>query len=199
MSEWWGGLSFEQQVYYSLAIVATLMVGIQTLMLLIAGTDLAEAGDFDMDGPEDHPSGIQLLSSRTVFGFLLGFGWTGVIVSATSPRPEYTAVAATLVGFLFGGAIFYLMRLLNSLKHSGTLDYENALGEVGTVYLPIPAGMGGTGRIQVVVQGRMKEVQALTRHRERLENRARVRVVELLDDNTLIVEPLSDTGASQEN
>ncbi len=103
------------------------------------------------------------------------------------------------VGLLFGGAIFYLMRLLHSLRHSGTLDYSNALGEVGTVYLPIPAGMGGTGKIQVIVQGRLKEIQAFTRHDQRIENRVRVRVVELLDDNTLLVEPLADLGASQEN
>ena len=88
---------------------------------------------------------------------------------------------------------------LHSLRHSGTLDYNNALGEVGTVYLPIPAGMGGTGKIQVIVQGRLKEIQAFTRHDQRIENRVRVRVVELLDDNTLLVEPLADLGASQEN
>ena len=199
MSEWFGGLSIEQQVYYGLAIVATLMVSIQTLMMFIGGGDLVDAGDFDMDGAGDHPSGIQLLSSRTVFGFLLGFGWTGVMLSRDSQGPEYTAVAATVVGLLFASSIFYLMRFLNSLKHSGTLDYANAVGEVGTVYLPIPAGMDGTGRIQVIVQGRLKEIQALTRHSERLDNRARVRVVELLDDNTLNVEPVLDTGASQEN
>ena len=119
--------------------------------------------------------------------------------SRESQGPEYTAVAATVVGLLFASSIFYLMRFLNSLKHSGTLDYANAVGEVGTVYLPIPAGMDGTGRIQVIVQGRLKEIQALTRHSERLDNRARVRVVELLDDTTLIVEPVLDTGASQEN
>ena len=35
MGEWWSGLSFEQQVYYGVAIVATAMVGIQTLMMFI--------------------------------------------------------------------------------------------------------------------------------------------------------------------
>ncbi len=200
MSEWWGGLGFEQQVYYGIAIVATVLVALQTLLMLVGGTELAESGDFDMEGPEDHPSGLHLLSSRTLVAFFMGFGWTGVIVSGdqTGP-PGSTAAAATVVGLLFGGAIFYLMRFLHSLRHSGTLDYNNALGEVGTVYLPIPAGMGGTGKIQVIVQGRLKEIQAFTRHDQRIENRVRVRVVELVDDNTLLVEPLADAGASQEN
>ncbi len=41
-------------------------------------------------------------------------------------------------------------------------------------------------------------IQALTRHAESIDNRVRVRVVELLDDNTLVVEPITGAGASQE-
>lgn len=198
MGEWWSGLPIEQQIYWAVALFASLMISIQTLLLLLHGADLDDTGDFDMDGPEEHPSGLQVLSSRTVFGFLLGFGWTGVIVAPDAARSEFTALAATTVGFLFGAAIFWLLRFLNSLKHSGTLDYANAIGQIGTVYLPIPAGMSGSGKIQVIVQGRLQEIQALTRHGERIENRARVRVVELLDDNTLVVEP-AEAGVRQEN
>jgi len=83
------------------------------------------------------------------------------------------------------------MRFLYGLQHSGTLDYHNAIGEIGTVYLPIPAAMGGNGRVQVTVQGRLRVVTALTRHPARLENQSRVRVVDVLDENSLVVEPLA--------
>lgn len=196
MSEWWAGLSFEQQIYYAIAIVATVLVVFQTALLLVGGADdLADAGDVDMDGPGEHPSGIAIVSSRTVVAFFVGFGWTGVV--AAGNRPELAVVAAVLMGLLFGAAIFYLMRALHGLRHSGSLDYHNALGAIGTVYLPIPAAMDGGGRIQVIVQGRLRVVQALTRHPERIESRARVRVVDLVDENTLLVEPLTG-GAHQE-
>ena len=104
-----------------------------------------------------------------------------------------TAGAATLVGVLFTLVVFYLMRFLYSLQHSGTLDYQNAVGEIGTVYLPIPAAMGGNGKVQVTVQGRLRVVTALTRSQARLENQARVRIVDVLDENSLVVEPLSAT------
>lgn len=202
MMEWWTSLGLEQQVYYAIAIGATVLLVAQTLLLLIGGADeLADAGDFDMDDASEHPSGIHVLSTRTIVAFLFGSGWTGVIVSAGRlAQPETTALGAVTVGVLFAGVLFYLMRLLYSLRDSGgALDYQNAVGEVGTVYLPIPAGMAGSGRIQVVVQGRLKVIQALTHHRERIENRARVRVVDLLDDNTLVVEPLAEAGAHQED
>ncbi len=202
MSTWWSSLILEQQIYYAIAFTATAIVSVQTLLLFVGDvTDLAGAGDVDMDGPGGHPSGIGLLSSRTIVAFLVGFGWTGAIVASEGARAsEFTALTAVVVGLLFGAAILYLMRFLSSLRHSGTLDYVNAVGEVGTVYLPIPAAMAGPGKIQVMIQGRLKEVQALTHDHERIENRTPVRVVELLDDNTLVVETLAaaDPNASKE-
>ncbi len=193
MSEWFAALSTEQQIYYSIGMIATFLVVVQTLMMLVVGdAELADAGDADMGGPSEHPSGIALISSRTIVAFLMGFGWTGVIANRDGMGdPAMTAVSGVIVGCLFAYAVFRLMSFLYGLRDSGTLDYHNALGEVGTVYLPIPAAMAGPGRIQVMVQGRLKEIVALTPAETRLENRAKVRVVEVLDDNTLVVEPLN--------
>jgi hypothetical protein len=199
MSEWWASMHVEQQVYWAIAIVATLVIGLQTLMMMIGDvSDLADAGDVDMDGPEEHPSGLHLISSRTLVAFAVGFGWTGVIRSGEGANAVFTALAATVVGLLFGAMIVYLMRLLSSLRHSGTLDYANAIGVVGQVYLPIPPGMGGPGRIEVMIQGRLRVVEALTRHASRLENREHVRVVEQLNENTLVVEPISDNEEQED-
>lgn len=199
MSEWWASMNVEQQIYWALALVATLVIVLQTLMMMVGDAgDLADAGDMDMDGPEDHPSGLHLISSRTLVAFAVGFGWTGVIRSGEGANAVFTAVAATVVGLLFAAAIVWLMRFLSSLRHSGSLDYANAIGEVGQVYLPIPPGMGGPGRIEVIVQGRLRVVEAMTRHGSRLENRARVRVVEQLDENTLVVVPIADNEEQED-
>jgi len=87
-------------------------------------------------------------------------------------------------------AVFFLMRALYSLRYSGTLDYRNAVGQAGSVYLPIPGAMAGPGQIEVLVQGRLCVVHAFTRAAERIPNRARVRVIGVLDPQTLLVEPL---------
>ncbi len=189
MSEWWEALSSAQQLFYAIGISSTIVVVVQMLLLFVGG-DLSEAGDVDVEGPEDHPSGLQLVSLRTVVAFFMGFGWAGVYAAASDFSIRNVVGFALVGGAIFMLAIFYLMRMLHDLRHSGTLDYRNSIGEVGTVYLPIPPSMEGPGRIQVMIQGRLKVIQALTRHGERLENRARVRVVDLLDENTLVVEPL---------
>ncbi len=193
MAEWWTALSLEQQIYWSLGGAATALLLVQTLLLLVGGADLVDAGDVDMEDPSEHPSGIHVLSTRTLVSFFVGFGWTGAVVARHGfGGPETAAITATLTGTLFAWVVYRLMRLFHDLQDSGTLDYHSAIGEVGSVYLPIPPGLDGPGRIEVMIQGRLKVIQALTRHAERLENRSRVRVVDLLDENTLLVEPLRE-------
>lgn len=200
MSEWWTSLSFEQQFYYAIAIVATTLVLFQLMLMMFGfGADeLADAGDVDMDGPEDHPSGIHLLSSRTVVAFFVGFGWAGAMRAGEGASTLVTAGAGVAAGTLFGYAIFRLMGFLDSLRHSGTLNYENAVGEVGTVYLPVHPAMAGGGQIQVMIQGRLKVVAALTRAGAPIEQGSRVRVVGTLDRGTLLVDPLSAAPESME-
>ena len=96
--------------------------------------------------------------------------------------------AATVVGLVFLGMVFYLMRYIFSLREEGTLNYANAVGEVGAVYLPIPPKRKGIGQIEVLVQGRMRTVRALTDDEKKIGNRVAVRVAELVDQQTLLVE-----------
>jgi len=82
------------------------------------------------------------------------------------------------------------MRWLQSLREEGNINYENAIGQVGSVYVPIPPNREGLGQIEVKVQSRISTVRAISDHPERLENRVAVRVMELVDDRTLLVEKL---------
>jgi hypothetical protein len=90
------------------------------------------------------------------------------------------------------------MRTLYSMRYSGTLDYRNAVGQVGNVYLRIPAAMAGPGQIEVLVQGRLRTVQAFTRAGRQLANNERVRVTDLMDETTLLVEPLDGAARAEE-
>ena len=193
MSEWWGGLSFEQQLYYGVALLSTTIVFLQlALMMLGVGADeLAEAGDFDMEGPEEHPSGLALVSSRTVFAFFVGFGWTGALAVSEGAGSLGAVFAATVVGLLFAAAIVRLMTFLHTLRHSGTMDYANAVGEIGTVYLEVHPGLAAGGQVQVMIQGRLRVVQALSRGEAPIAKGTRVNVVETMDTGTLVVEPVS--------
>ena len=104
-----------------------------------------------------------------------------------------------LVVFIaFMALVVVLMRGLYGLRQTGTIDYSNAVGEVASVYLPVPPKMSGPGQVEVTVQGRLRVVPAFTRSAARIPNGTRVKVVETMDRNTLVVEPLAAAPAGEE-
>lgn len=203
MAEWWNALALELQIFYGIGILATIILVIQMIMTLI-GADGAGEGDLDvpdipdgtdgfdgaMDGDSaiEHGSGLQVLSIRTIIAFLAGFGWTGAIVREAGKGVPLSVGAALVVGILLMLGVFWMMRGLYSLRQSGSLDYINAVGEVGTVYVTIPAAGGGEGQIQVLVQGRLATVAAMTDGDVPIPSGRKVRVTHKVSISTLKVE-----------
>ena len=193
ISEWWQNLGQEVpdhasglKIFYTIGIISGAILSIQMVMSLIG----AET-DFDVDGAGVGEGGdTGLFSIRSVGAFFTGFGWTGVAMLQHGYSTGAATFAATLVGLIFLGMVFYLMRYIFSLREEGTLNYSNAIGEIGTVYLPIPPKRKGIGQIEVLVQGRMRTVRAVTDHDKKIGNRVAVRVSDLVDQQTLLVELL---------
>ena len=183
MIEWWAGLALAFKFYYAIAIATSFFLALQLIALLLGVGD----GDMDMDADAD---GGGVLSVRTVTAFLAGFGWTGALALEYGQPVPMATLLAVLVGGAFMALVVVLMRGLYGLRQTGTLDYANAIGEIGSVYLHVPAGMKGPGQVEVTVQGRLRVVQAFTRAEAEIPNGARVRVVGTMDRNTLVVEPL---------
>ena len=48
------------------------------------------------------------------------------------------------------------------------------------------------GQIEVMVQGRLKIVKAVTDAEKKIENRVAVRVTDTIDEQTILVEPLEN-------
>lgn len=99
--------------------------------------------------------------------------------------------SAVTVGTAFMFGVFFLMKSLHSMRHSGSLDYKNAIGNIGTVYLPIPANMEDFGQVEILVQSRLVVVNAYTRSSDAIPSQTKVKVTEMLDQQSLIVETLS--------
>ena len=189
VSNWWGSLEGAYRVFYALGIVSALALLIQVVLTVFGLDDLLDAADGD---------GVPLLSLRTVSGFLAGFGWTGVVLLRAGYGTLPAAVGGTVVGLLFAGLLFLIMRVMMGLRHSGAVDYRNAVGVAGKVYAPIGGGLRKPGQVEVLVQGRLRTVAAMTRHDEDLPTLTRIRVVDTLDPNTLLVVPL-DADAADPN
>lgn len=186
---WWQSLTLTLQIFWTIGIVATAAIAIQAL-LLILGFDGDADLELDADGLHDGGGGV--LSVRTVTAFFVGFAWTGIAALDAGWGVFAAVLAAFAVGTAFMAGIFFLMRGLYSLRASGNVDYGNAVGVVATVYLPIPPAMSAPGQVEVLVQGRLKVVEAFTRGEETLANRTRVEVTEAIGPTTLVVRRLDN-------
>jgi len=188
METWWGSLGSSLQIFWGIALVTSTVMVLQLLLILL-GFD--SDSDVDMDADTDGADGGNVLSVRTISAFFAGFGWSGVACLDAGLSLSKTLLISIVVGSAFMFGVFSLMRFLYGLRYSGTLDYRNAIGQVGSVYLPIPGEMSGPGKIEVLVQGRLRVVDAFNKSGDSLPNRSRVKVVDVMDQNTLVVEPLS--------
>jgi hypothetical protein len=184
---WWYALAPQSQIFYAIGIVS-LVAFLFQMLLTIVGLGHHDA---DVGAHADQETGGWIINVRTVMAFLSGFGWAGGILLnrgyAMGPAIARAAVVGTL--FLFGTAV--LVRSLLRLQSSGTLDYANAIGAVGTVYCTIPGNERAGGQLELMVQGRLITADARTQSSPDLKPGTKARVVALIGQSTLLVEPLS--------
>ena len=186
--EWWQNLEPEgMRTFVTIGMASSLVLFIQMIVILFGGS--FDLPDFDLDTGSG--GGAGMFSVRGIGAFFTGFGWTGASALDLGYSLPIALLSATLVGAVTLTLFVLLMRWLHSLRSDGTMDYSNALNQIGSVYVPIPPRREGLGQIEVLVQDRMTTVRALTDNDTRIGNRTAVKVVELVDERTLLVETLS--------
>ena len=189
MIDYWLNLPPAEKTFTGIGIFSSLILTIQMGMVMLGGAiDMPEAEVADTG--EGGASGI--FSIRTIGAFFAGFGWAGAAMLQGGHGTGAATFVATLSGSAFLGVVIYLMSYLHSLRQEGTLNYSNAIGNVGNVYLPIPPKRKGMGQVEVMVQGRLRIVQALSDNDKKIGNRVAVRVTDTIDEQTILVKPLED-------
>lgn len=209
MITWWNNLQTVQQIFALFAIPSTLLLLIQTVMLLVGfghdgdadtDTDLdADGVDLDGDGIPDHTDvdisgddGLSLFTVRGILSMLCITGWTGVALLETS-LPSWAAVLIAIVcGLVTLFVIAYLMKAASKLQSNGNIDMGNCIGKVGQVYIPIPASGSGSGKVNLTVQEKYCEFSAITLCNEQLRTGAYVRVTSVNEAGVLVVEPVGE-------
>ncbi|MDD4780072.1 MAG: hypothetical protein PHT02_05580 [Tissierellia bacterium] len=212
MTDWWNGLTVLEQVFYYCAIPATIILVIQTIASILGiGSDGGDV-DVDFDGDIDtsfdsntidfgdtsaestsvdaveSASSLRFFSIRGIVAFFSLFGWVGVVLSEAGLNVFIVFFIATvcgLIGMLLIAIMFYL---ISKMQRSGNINIRNAIDQKGQVYLTIPANMTGKGKINVTIQERYSEINAMTKNEHPITTGTMVRVVDVIDINTLLVE-----------
>jgi len=138
-----------------------------------------------MEGSADAALSFRALSLQGIMAFLLIFGLAGLAAhNEMHLPPSVSLVCAFLAGMAMIWVMDRIMRALSRLQSSGTIDMQNAVGQKGTIYLHIPAG--GTGKANVVIQGRLMTVDAVAENKEEILTNSQVEVV-AVRSSTLVV------------
>lgn len=255
---WWEGLTVLQKVFFTLAVPSTLILILQSVMVLIGlaggsdgdaghdgGVDLDGDGipddisggghiDFDMDLDADspdglfdgigdmdadidsigggevhidgaghahashvfgkvdngtaHSTGLSLFTVRGITAFFAVGGWMGLTLTGKEVSPIPAIIIAFAAGAVALVGIAYIFKGIMLLQDSGNVEAENAVGKTAQVYLTIPASNLGKGKVTLVVQEKYVEFDACTRSGNSIKTGETVHVVDVLDDNTLVVE-----------
>jgi membrane protein implicated in regulation of membrane protease activity len=125
--------------------------------------------------------------------FLMVGGWVGFLTSKAG-LPDIIVIAlAAVSGFAALVFIAKLMQVLMNLQEDGTTNVRNALGQIGQVYIRIPAEEKGMGKVNVTVQEKLCEFDAVTEKGETIKTGEMVYVTDVRAGNVLVVEKVEES------
>ena len=213
MIDWWNSLEPAMKVLWAVTLSASLVFVIQTVMTFLGAagdTDFDINTDMDTAGPSDVGdgsvdvgadvetgesghlgTGMNLLTFRNFINFLIGFGWTAILLKDSIPATGLRMLIAILVGVVLVVIVMLLFKWLTDMQQSGNINvFKSAVDCEGTVYLTIPGERAGEGKVQITINNSVREYAAVT-DGPTLKTGQRIRVVEAVSSNTLLVEEIN--------
>ena len=213
MIDWWNSLEPAMKVLWAVTLSASLVFIIQTVMTFLGAagdTDFDINTDMDTAGPSDIAdgsvdvgadvdtgetghlgTGMNLLTFRNFINFLIGFGWTAILLKDSIPATGLRMLIAILVGVVLVAIVMLLFKWLTDMQQSGNINvFKSAVDCEGSVYLTIPGERAGEGKVQITINNSVREYAAVT-DGPTLKTGQRIRVVEVVSANTLLVEEIN--------
>ena len=187
IATWWTGLSLVMKILWGVTLTASLVFIIQSILTFL-GADADSTFDVDVDSSLDGSDlsnidgGSNLYTFRNFVNFLLGFGWSAILLQRSITSTPLLIFVSVLIGLALVAAVMYMFKWLAGMQQSGNIDIETAAkGCEGKVYLTIPGERAGAGR----------EYNAITDSGEPLRTGTPIRVVDVVNANTVLVEQIN--------
>lgn len=194
MITWWTSLSTAMQVLWAITLSASLIFVIQTVMTFLGLGD--HDADFDLDtsdGSFDADPSMNLLTFRNLVNFCMGFGWTAVLMHEKIQSNALLIIVSVIVGILLVTVVMWIFKWLSGMQQTGNIDvHKSAVGCKGKVYLTIPGERKGEGKVQITINNAVREYDAVT-DGETIPTGKAIKVTEVINDYTLLVEELTPT------
>ncbi len=187
IATWWAEKATLEQIFWFCALPASFILVILLITTFLGGDIDSGPGDVDLDIELDDGAGFQFFTFKNLVGFFTIFGWVGVGCVRNGVDTNLTFVISTVCGLLMMvimASIFYFM---SRMEEDGTMKFSNAIGRMGEVYMRIPANGQGFGKVQINVQGTVRELDAINADAEDLPTGSLIKVIEIIDGHILKV------------
>ncbi|MBN2458698.1 hypothetical protein JXB28_00280 [Candidatus Woesearchaeota archaeon] len=220
MNEWWNGLEPILQFFWGSALIASLLFLIQFILFLvgmghhdtdvggfdghdgfsgshegISDSSISDAHGHDAHGSHDDSGGyssiLQYLTIRNLISFFVGLGWSGIACKGSGLADAWSVILALAFGFGFVVINMAILGLLSKLQDDGTVNIQNAVGQEATVTIRIDGEMKGTGKVEVKIQGRLMDFDAMTKGETTLHPYEKCKITGIIGGKTLIVTSLN--------
>lgn len=204
MQEWWAGLESTTRFFYGMAAFFSVFFLWQMVAAFLGLTgddvdvgdadvdisDLDASDDFDHQDVVESSQAFKILSLRSIITFFTLFSWGSALYTADG-MPVVKAMGISSVWGLAGmfsiAVIFWGM---GKLTETGTKDAASCMGQIGTVYLNIPAD--GFGEVKTSISGAVEHIKARSVSGEALPSGTQVRIVQVVDQTLVGVEKLME-------
>lgn len=144
---------------------------------------------------EEGHSGMRLFTLRGIIAFFAVGGWMGVAAIDWNLSALLAIVLAIVAGSLAMYFVAWTIFTFLRMQQSGNIKYENAVGKEGEVYLSIPPN--GRGKVNVIVQDRLCEIDAVTKSDRTIKTGEKIIVVDITEDGILLVEPKNSINKNE--
>jgi len=190
ITESWQSLMLIEKIYWCIAISFSVLFVLQIILTFFGGDidDVEADGDSDVSIDSDHGIDFQFITLKNLVAFFTIFGWAGVACLDGGLSVGKSVLISSISGLVMMSIMASIVYFMGKLTDNGTLNMNNAIGKVGSVYLPIPAKRNGFGKVQIKVQG-LQTLDAMTDNDEEIKTGSVVEVMEILNNEILVVKP----------
>lgn len=197
VENWWGALTSTEQVFWGIAVVFSVLGFIQFVLSLFG---------LDFDGEleeqqvqlrtanlnvEETTTRFNIFSARNVIIFFAFFGWAGLLLLQGGKPLTISLIIAAIVGSVAMIVVGYVLYRFAKMTRGENFDLNEILFSTAEVRVTIPANQTGHGKIRFYHGKILKEVDAITSHITSLPTASKVRIVDVIDKNLVIVEPFN--------
>ena len=198
MDGWWNNLSPTLKFYWYLAIPFSILFIMQTVLTFIGIADFAHTDiehDFNHDIPDDDhsylagSSSFKLFTLRNIITFFTLFSWCGIVFTTNGYGKTATLLLSLVISLPLVLLISGLYYFFSKMTEEGNMDLNKTLNSTGEVYLTIPGQRKDNGKVMLIVQGVLRELEALT-DGEAIPTGEKVKVIAIVDNQYLLVEKI---------